>query len=89
MAQKKNNPTKNLPVGLEYGKIPPQAPELEEAVLGAIMIEKDAIIEVIDILKPESFYKDEHQKIYSAILNLFANDKAIDILTIPEELRKG
>jgi replicative DNA helicase len=66
----------------------PQALELEEAVLGAIMIEKDAIIEVIDILKPESFYKDEHQKIFAAIMNLFATKKAIDILTVPEELRK-
>ncbi len=88
MAQKKLNQPKILAIPIDQGKMPPQAIELEEAVLGAIMIEKDAIIEVIDILKAESFYKDEHQKIYQAILNLFASDKAIDILTIPEELRK-
>ena len=87
MAQKKPTSSKLAPVNLDIGKMPPQAIELEEAVLGAIMIEKDAIIEVIDILKPESFYKEEHTKIYQAILNLFSADKAIDILTIPEELR--
>ncbi len=89
MAQKKNNmPQKVNTIDLELGKIPPQAIELEEAVLGAIMLEKDAIIEVMDILKPESFYKDEHQKIFRAILDLSSNDKAIDILTVTEELRK-
>ncbi len=88
MAQKRTTASNLIPVNLEQGKLPPQALELEEAVLGAIMIEKDAIIEVIDILKPESFYKDEHQKIFAAIMNLFATEKAIDILTVPEELRK-
>ncbi len=88
MAQKKTTHPRNIPLPLEHGKLPPQALDLEEAVLGAVMLEKDAIIEVIDILKSESFYKDEHQKIYQAILNLFAADKAIDILTVPEELRR-
>ncbi|MGD2033463.1 MAG: replicative DNA helicase [Bacteroidales bacterium] len=88
MAQKKAKSNNFFPINLEHGKLPPQAPDLEEAVLGAVMLEKDAIIEVIDILKPESFYKEEHQKIFQAIVNLFAADKAIDILTVPEELRK-
>lgn len=88
MAQKKPKAPSSFPVNLEHGKLPPQAPDLEEAVLGAVMLEKDAIIEVIDILKPESFYKEEHQKIFQAIVNLFASEKAIDILTVPEELRK-
>ena len=88
MAQKKTATSKSVPLNLEIGRKPPQAIELEEAVLGAIMLEKDAIIEVIDILKPESFYKEEHTKIFQAVLNLFASDKAIDILTVPEELRK-
>ncbi len=88
MDQKKSKPDTFFPVNLEHGKLPPQAPDLEEAVLGAVMLEKDAIIEVIDILKPESFYKEEHQKIFQAIVNLFASEKAIDILTVPEELRK-
>jgi replicative DNA helicase len=74
--------------GLDYGKKPPQALDLEEAVLGAIMLEKDAIISVMDILMPESFYKDAHQKIYRAILDLSQNMQPIDILTVTEELRK-
>ncbi|MCG8697821.1 MAG: replicative DNA helicase, partial [Bacteroidales bacterium] len=89
MAQKRTSNIQAVsPYNLELGKLPPQAVELEEAVLGAVMLEKDAIIEVIDILKPESFYKEEHQKIFHAVLDLFANDKAIDLLTVTEELRK-
>src|SRR4030043_990398 len=89
MAQKRNTPqTKVSRIDLELGKIPPQAIELEEAVLGAIMLEKNAIVEVMDILTPESFYKEEHQKIFQAIIDLSSSDKAIDILTVTEELRK-
>ncbi|MFO7657051.1 MAG: replicative DNA helicase [Bacteroidales bacterium] len=89
MAQKRNTPqAKPLPSDLELGKIPPQAPELEEVVLGAVMLEKDAIVEVMDILTPECFYKEEHQKIFKVIIDLSVNDKAIDILTVTEELRK-
>lgn len=75
-------------VGMEHGKIPPQALELEEAVLGAIMLEKEAILQVIDILRPESFYKDPHQKIFQAIIDLTSANKAIDLLTVTEELRR-
>jgi len=49
------------------GKVPPQAVDLEEAVLGALMLEKDAFYKVQSILKPESFYKEEHKKIFNAI----------------------
>lgn len=73
---------------LEYGKMPPQALDLEEAVLGALMLEKEAVNDVIDILSFESFYKESHQKIYAAIQTLFANSEPIDILTVTEELRK-
>ena len=76
------------PVGIDFGKVPPQALDLEEAVLGAIMLEKDAILQIIDILKPESFYKDEHQKIFQAIIDLTSANRAIDLLTVTEELRK-
>jgi replicative DNA helicase len=72
-----------------YGKIPPQARELEEAVLGAILIEKDAISYVSDILKPESFYVDAHATIFRCIQNLFGKSQPIDLLTVTEELRKG
>jgi replicative DNA helicase len=90
MAQKRNQTTgvSIVPVGIDFGKVPPQAPDLEEAVLGAIMLEKDAILQVIDLLKPESFYRDEHQKIFQAIIDLTSANKAIDLLTVTEELRK-
>lgn len=70
------------------GKLPPQALELEEAVLGALMIEKDALNSVIDILKPDSFYKEAHQKIYNAIITLFTNSEPIDLLTVTTQLRQ-
>lgn len=90
MAQKSKPKTSLRPANLnvEYGKLPPQAADLEEAVLGAIMLEKDAVLSVLDILRPESFYKDVHQKIYKAIVDLSTAEKAIDILTVTEELKK-
>lgn len=89
MAQKKPGYSSSVaPVGIDLGKVPPQAIELEEAVLGAIMLEKDAILQIIDLLKPESFYKDEHQKIFQAIIDLTSSNRAIDLLTVTEELRK-
>ena len=78
----------NVEQTLDYGRMPPQALDLEEAVLGAIMIEKDAIIAVMDIIRPESFYKDAHQKIFKAVLELSQALQPIDILTVTEELRK-
>ncbi len=74
-------------INLDIGRMPPQAVDLEEAVLGAVMLEKDAVLTVLDILKPESFYKEAHQKIYKAIIDLSQREEAIDILTVTEELR--
>jgi replicative DNA helicase len=75
-------------VGLEMGKVPPQALDLEAAVLGAAMLEKDAAMEALDILKPESFYKEAHQKIFKAIASLSFNMEPIDIYTVTQELKK-
>ncbi len=72
---------------MELGKVPPQALDLEEAVLGALMLEADAVSAVIDLLKPEVFYKDAHQRIFSAILRLFDKNDQIDILTVTNELK--
>jgi len=73
---------------LEGGRLPPQAPELEQAVLGAMLLEKNAVNEAIDILQPESFYVDAHQRIFSAIKELFGSDQPIDILTVTQALKK-
>ena len=65
MAKQQTAPSRKNPVlARDYGKIPPQALDLEEAVLGAIMLEKDAILSVLDILEPGSFYKEANQQIY-------------------------
>ena len=71
----------------EYGHLQPQAIELEEAVLGALMIESDAYSLVSDILKPESFYEHRHQLLYKAITTLALQQKPVDILTVTEQLR--
>lgn len=71
------------------GKLQPQAVDLEEAVLGAMMLEKEALSNVIDILKPEAFYKPAHQSIYRAILDLFNNSEPVDLLTVTAQLRKN
>ncbi|MCO5234829.1 MAG: replicative DNA helicase [Chitinophagaceae bacterium] len=70
-----------------YGKVPPQARDLEEAVLGAIMLEKSAFDTVVEILKPECFYVDAHQRIYKAMQSLAQKSMPIDLLTVVEELR--
>ncbi len=70
-----------------YGKVPPQAKDLEDAVLGAIMLEKGAFDAVVEILKPECFYVDSHQRIYKAMQGLAHKSQPIDILTVVEELK--
>jgi len=84
----RRNASSLMETAMEAGKLPPQAPELEQAVLGALMLERNAVNEAIDILQPESFYVDAHRKIFDAILGLFRNDQPIDILTVTEELKK-
>jgi replicative DNA helicase len=93
-----NNTTKNkktntksnttVPIASYAGKLPPQAVDLEEAVLGALMLEKDALSAVVDILKPECFYKDAHRLIFGAIHELFNKNQPIDILTVTQLLKK-
>ncbi len=75
-------------VSLEKGKLPPQAVDLEEVVLGAMMIDKKGVDEIIDILHPEAFYKTAHNLIYEAIKKLFDNSEAIDLLTVSNQLKK-
>src|SRR6188768_2723562 len=70
-----------------FGKIPPQAKELEEAILGAIMLEKSAFDTVVEILKPECFYVEAHQRIYKAMQSLAVKSLPIDLLTVVEELK--
>ncbi len=73
---------------LEKGRIPPQALDFELAVIGAVLIDNSAINQVIDILSPESFYREENQLIYAAIKELFGDSQPVDILTVANILRK-
>ncbi|RZS93225.1 replicative DNA helicase [Aquimarina brevivitae] len=75
-------------ISLEKGKIPPQATDLEEVVLGAMMIDKKGVDEIIDILNPDVFYKEAHQYIFEAIYKLFQNSEPIDLLTVSSQLKK-
>ncbi|OWY20999.1 replicative DNA helicase [Sphingobacteriales bacterium UPWRP_1] len=72
-----------------FDKVPPQALDLEEVVLGGMMLDRDAVAEIIDILKPDSFYLEAHRHIYQAIYDLFGKAQPIDIITVCEQLRKN
>jgi replicative DNA helicase len=91
---KQPNPTqeytsnKGKIISLEKGKIPPQAIDLEDVVLGAMMIDKKGVDEVIDILSPDAFYKEAHQYIFEAIFKLFENSEPVDLLTVSSQLKK-
>ncbi len=70
------------------GKLPPQALELEEAVLGALMLEKSALNAVVEFLKPEHFYSEAHREIYNSIIQLFKSSEPVDMRTVVAQLRK-
>ena len=72
----------------DMGRLQPQARELEEAVLGALMLEKDAYSMVSEILRPECFYDKAHEKIFAAIVDLSLNQRPVDMLTVTEQLKK-
>lgn len=83
--RKRRHPSEVL---FDEGVIPPQAIDFEEAVLGAILMDKDAILDVADKLQEEAFYKESHRLIYKACLALFNQGKPIDILTVTQKLRE-
>jgi replicative DNA helicase len=74
-------------INAQYGKLPPQAIEVEEAVLGALMLERDAYVTVADIISSRSFYKEEHRKIFEAIQKLSGKEKPVDLLMVTQELK--
>ena len=76
-------------ISLKDGKIPPQALDLEEAVIGAMLIDEKGVNEIIEILSPEVFYKRSHQLIYESIERLFRESEPIDLLTVSSDLKKN
>lgn len=91
MPKKTELKTKNTVRDLQavYGKMPPQAIDLEEAVLGALMLERDAYLIASGLLEADVFYKDAHQRIFRAIQKLSSNEAPIDLLTVTESLRQS
>ncbi|MCT4622744.1 MAG: replicative DNA helicase [Schleiferiaceae bacterium] len=94
MSAQQNNPAqfsanKNQVVSLEKGRIPPQAIDIEEVVIGALLIDKSAVNDVVDILEAHCFYKDAHVWIYEAVKDLFGKSEPIDIITVATYLRKN
>ncbi len=71
---------------MELGKVPPHDDEAEQAVIGSMMTDKDAVISAIEVLKPEDFYREDNKTIYNAIMNLYAKAEPIDIITLKDEL---
>ena len=82
----KNNNTVEQ-INAQYGKLPPQAVDVEEAVLGALMLERDAYVTVADIIDTPSFYKEEHRKIFDAIKYLSTHEKPVDLLMVTQQLK--
>ncbi|MGI6732302.1 MAG: replicative DNA helicase [Anaerovoracaceae bacterium] len=72
----------------QHERIPPHNDDAEKSVLGSVMLDKDALYEVLEILKPEDFYSSMHQEIYSAIIELYRRSEPVDTLTVSEELKK-
>ena len=92
MAEQNNNTRKGrkpLPVDKELGRLQPQALEVEKAVLGALMIDKDAYAVVCETLRPDSFYEPRNQMVYEAIRDLSMEEKPVDVLTVTEQLAKN
>lgn len=89
MTNQKNN-RKQLPAAHpdQIGKMPPQSVDLENAVLGAMLLEKEAVLAVNSILKPDSFYREQNGRVFNAILSLFKRSEPVDILTVTQELRR-
>lgn len=88
-SQRKNKKYASLDqLASQIGKLPPQALDIEEAVLGALLLEQDAVVSVGDILNASSFYKEAHQQIYSAIVELAKRAENADMLTVVEELKR-
>ena len=69
-------------------RLPPQSLEAEQSVLGAILIDRDAVVEVAEFLRPEDFYRQANGRIYAAILDLFERREPIDIVTVAEALER-
>lgn len=86
--KKRQRPISQKEAFIEHGKLPPQAVDIEEIVLGALMLEKNAISTVVNLLSSDVFYKEAHQVIYRAIISLYDKSQPVDILTVTNRLKE-
>ena len=70
-------------------KIPPHSTDAERSILGALLLDRDAVISVIEFLKPEHFYEDKHRRIFEVILQLYQEREPVDVVTVSEKLKKS
>lgn len=78
----------DVPRANSIGKMPPQNPEAEQSLLGSLLIDKNAIIKIADIVSPEDFYRDDHAKIFETMLELYGNHEPIDLLNLANRLQE-
>ena len=71
---------------MELGKVPPNDVEAEQAIIGSMLTDKDAVISAVEVLKADDFYREDNKIIYEAILNLYSRSEPIDIITVKSEL---
>jgi len=88
MAKTKNNGYNETANLIPADVKPPSAPEIEASVLGAMMIEKEAVAKAVELLTPATFYVKAHQLIFDAMISLFEAGEAVDTVTVYEELKK-
>ena len=84
--RKRRKPSADLSTMI-YGKIPPQAKDIEEMLLGSIIVESYCLPNVVNMVSPEMFYVDAHQKVFKAILNLYDRNSPVDLSTVVEQLK--
>ena len=75
-------------MSLPLEKIPPQNLDAEQSVLGAMLIDKDAVLRAMEFVRPQDFYRDAHKHVFEAMLDLTERGEAIDLITVTEELRQ-
>lgn len=80
--------TDNTQLHDRAGRVPPQATDVERSVLGAMLLEREAIPNAVEVLPPDAYYDNRHQQIYEAILALFERDNPVDLVTVTEELKR-
>ena len=88
MAGASRRPLNVLPMQQQAGRMPPQATEVEQSVLGAMLIEREAIPKAIEILPADAFYDPRHQRIFEAVEALFERGNPVDLITLTEELKR-